>query len=371
MFFPNKPIHLRQFTKNKKMYTLYDYLHNGLLYLNNAFRPRHKKLSQLMIYATSICQSRCKHCSIWQREPESLSVDDIKRIVSSRCVGKNTVVGLEGGEFVLHPEAEAIMKWLSENHPKYTLLSNCLTPNKVIDAVRNYHPSHLFVSLDGNRETYERMRGRDGYDKVIQVVETLKDEIPISLMFCLSPWNDFSDMEFVINVAKKYNIDVRIGMYSTIDFFNTTQGLLDADDFVKRIPQNIHDTQENYDYVALYEQWRRGNLKLRCQSIKSSLVIHSNGNVPICQNLDVVLGNIHKQSLDEIFNGKPSCNLQCKYDKECNACWINFHRKYDVILLRNFERFLPKWLIEKFYGKYQWTDDKRQTYAGYLKSVKK
>jgi hypothetical protein len=122
--------------------------------------------------------------------------------------------------------------------------------------------------------------------------------------------------------------------------------------------------------VALYEQWRRGNLKLRCQSIKSSLVIHSNGNVPICQNLDVVLGNIHKQSLDEIFNGKPSCSLQCKYDKECNGCWINFHRKYDVILLRNFERLLPKWLIEKFYGKYQWTDDKRQTYAGYLKSVK-
>ena len=353
------------------MYTLYDYLHNGLLYLNNAFRPRHKKLSQLMIYATSICQSRCKHCSIWQREPESLSLDDIKRIVGSRCVGKRTVVGLEGGEFVLHPEAEKIMEWLSKNHKNYTLLSNCLTPNKVIDAVRNYHPKHLFVSLDGNRETYERMRGRDGYDKVIQVVETLKDEIPISLMFCLSPWNDFSDMEFVINVAKKYNIDVRIGMYSTIDFFNTTQGLLDADDFVKRIPQNIHDTQENYDYVALYEQWRRGNLKLRCQSIKSSLVIHSNGNVPICQNLDVVLGNIHKQSLDEIFNGKPSCAQQCKYDKECNGCWINFHRKYDVILLRNFERFLPKGLIEKFYGKYQWTDDKRQTYAGYLKSVKK
>ena len=172
-------------------------------------------------------------------------------------------------------------------------------------------------------------------------------------------------------LAKKYNIDVRIGIYSTIDFFNTTQGLLDANDFVKRIPQNIHQTQENYDYVALYEQWRRGNLKLRCQSIKSSLVIHSNGNVPICQNLDVVLGNIHKQSLDEVFNGKPSCAQQCKYDKECNGCWINFHRKYDVILLRNFERLLPKWLIEKFYGKYQWTDDKRQTYAGYLKSVKK
>ena len=213
------------------------------------------------------------------------------------------------------------------------------------------------------------MRGRDGYDHVIEVVEALKDELPVSFMFCLSPWNDFKDMEYVIDVAKKYGIDVRIGMYSTMDFFDTTSDLLDADHFVERIPQNIHDTQENYDYVALYEQWRKGNLKLKCQSIKSSLVIHSNGNVPICQNLDVVLGNVHQQSLDEIFNGKAACHTQCKYEKECNGCWVNFHRKYDVILLRNLERLMPKCMVQWFYGKYQWTDNPRQTYRGYMREA--
>ena len=352
------------------MYTLYDYLHNGFLYLNNTLRPRHKRLNQLMIYSTSLCQSRCKHCSIWQKAPEHLSLDDIKRVMASRCVTKRTTVGLEGGEFVLHPEADAIMEWFSKNHRNYTLLSNCLAPKRVIEVVRKYRPRHLFVSLDGDRETYQRMRGRDGYDHVIEVVEALKDELPVSLMFCLSPWNDFKDMEFVIDIAKKYNIDVRIGMYSTMDFFDTTSDLLDADHFTERIPQNIHDTQENYDYVALYEQWRKGNLKLRCQSIKSSLVIHSNGNVPICQNLDVVLGNIHNQSLDEIFNSKASCLTQCQHDKQCNGCWVNFHRKYDVILLRNLELMMPKRIVELFYGKYQWSDNPSQTYRGFLKSLK-
>lgn len=351
------------------MYTLYDYLHNGFLYLNNMLRPHHKKLNQLMIYSTSLCQSRCKHCSIWQKEPEHLSLDDIKRIVGSRCVTKRTVVGLEGGEFVLHPEADAIMDWFSKNHRNYTLLSNCLAPKRVIEVVRKYRPRHLFVSLDGDRETYQRMRGRDGYDHVIEVVEALKDDLPVSLMFCLSPWNEFKDMEFVINVAKKYNIDVRIGMYSTMDFFDTTSDLLSADHFAERIPHNIHDTQENYDYVALYEQWRKGNLNLRCQSIKSSLVIHSNGNVPICQNLDVVLGNIHNQSLDEIFNGTPSCKLQCQHEKDCNGCWVNFHRKYDVILVRNLERIMPKCMVQWFYGKYQWSDRKSETYRQYLNRI--
>ena len=261
------------------------------------------------------------------------------------------------------------MAWFHTNHPNYTLLTNGLVTKKVINAVRLYKPRHLYVSLDGGRETYQRMRGRNGYDQVIEVVETLKDEVPLSLMFCLSPWNTFDDMAFVIDIAKHYGIDIRIGIYGTMAFFDTTSELLTASDFMKQIPQSIHDTQENYDFVALYGEWRNGHLRLRCQSIMSCLVVHSNGDVPLCQNLDVVLGNIHEKSLDEIFNGRKTCQTQCHYSKHCNECWINFHRKYDIILVRNFERLLPKWLIEKFYEPYQWTEDPKQTYRKHLKAI--
>ena len=265
------------------MYKYSDYIYNGLLLVNNIVRPHHKRLSQLMLYATTKCQSRCKHGSIWKKEETFLTLNDIKLIMSSKCITSATTIGLEGGEFLLHPESDAIMEWFSKNHPKYTLLSNGLLHQKVIDAVRNYHPSHLYISLDGDKETYKHMRGCDGYDKVIKVVETLKDEVPISLMFCLSPWNSFKDMEFVIDVAKHYSVDVRIGIYGTMDFFDTTADLLAADlsSFIKSIPQSIHKTEENFDFVALYEEWRNGHLKLRCQSIFSELVIHSNGDVPL------------------------------------------------------------------------------------------
>ena len=351
------------------MYTIYDYAYNGLLYLNNLMRPRHKRLSQLMIYLTTACQSRCKHCNIWQKPVEHLSLRDIQRIMQSRCVTKRTTVGLEGGEFILHPQASEIMAWFREHHPNYTLLSNCLAPRRVVDAVRRYRPRHLYVSLDGGPETYQRMRGRDGYDRVIQVVEALKDEVPLSLMFCLSPWNSFEDMGFVIGIAKRYGVDVRIGIYGTMAFFDTTSELLTVSDFIRQIPPSIHDTQENFDFVALYDQWRNGNLRLRCQSIMSSLVVHSNGDVPLCQNLDVILGNIHHQSLDEIFNGPQSCLTQCRYSRDCNGCWINFHRKYDIILLRNMERLLPKRLIEMVYGPYQWTENPDTTYHQYFKGL--
>ena len=385
------------------MYTIYDYAYNGLLYLNNIVRPQHKRLSQLMIYSTTACQSRCKHCNIWQKKVEHLSLEDIQRIMQSRCITKQTTVGLEGGEFILHPQAEEIMAWFHEHHPNYTLLSNCLAPRRVINAVRRYQPRHLYVSLDGGRETYQRMRGRDGYDRVIEVVEALKDEVPLSLMFCLSPWNSFDDMAYVIDVAKHYGIDVRIGIYGTMAYMKASkeapkaplsspEGDTNASSSLKKsieapsgavwgassgdergalgtVWRALSQTQENYDFVALYDEWRNGHLRLRCQSIKSCLVVHSNGDVPLCQNLDVMLGNIHEQSLDEIFNGVSARQTQCHYSRHCNDCWINFHRKYDIILVRNFERLLPKWLVEKFYGPYQWTADPKQTYHKHLKAI--
>lgn len=165
------------------MYKTKDYIRNGVLYLNNMLRPRHKVLNTLMLYSTTRCQSRSKHCSIWQKPVEDLSFRDIKEIMRSKCITRQTVVGLEGGEFLLHPEADAIMEWFKENHPNYTLLSNCLNPQKVIDAVRKFQPAHLYVSLDGNRETYKSMRGCNGHDKVMEVVKAVENEISVSLSF--------------------------------------------------------------------------------------------------------------------------------------------------------------------------------------------
>ena len=355
------------------MYKLNDYVCSGLVYLNNLLRSRHKVLDSLMIYSTTLCQSRCKHCQIWKKPEESLSLDDIRKIMNSRCVTRHTMVGLEGGEFVLHPQAREILAWFKANHPRYTLLSNCLAPARVIDAVRTFRPARLYVSLDGDRDTYKRMRGVDGYDKVIKVVEAVKDVVPTSLMFCLSPWNSFEDMAYVIDIARRYDIDVHIGIYGTMAFFDTTGELLAAgtDGYARQIPQSIHDTDENYDFVALYDEWKNGRLKLRCQSIFSELVIHSNGNVPLCQNLDVILGNIHEQTLDKIFNSAASCGVQCHYSHECNGCWINFHRKYDIILMRSLERMMPKCIIERFYGKYRWSGSSGETYRQYFSRISK
>lgn len=402
------------------MYNLSSYIQRGYRFLHNQLFPGNKKLSTLMIYATDLCDSACKHCLIWAKRPVNyLSFEKIKEIMKSRCVTKNTAVGLEGGEFMLHPEAEKILEWFYHNHPQFDLLSNCLKPEKLIQAVKKFPPKRLLISLDGTEDTYLHMRGKPGYHSVLTVIEQLHNVLPISVMFTLSPYNDFDDMQHVAEVCKKYGIDMRVGIYNDIAFFDTVDkahdteigshkgeeqlqfanvkdlkaaGVLDEakakkqleltnlsqpkhdfaklrENFTARIPEIIKEFSENYDFLVLYNEWRQNNLKMRCYSILDSLVILPDGAVPICQNLDLKIGNVFDKSLDEIFNGKPTQKLHKEYVHNCNQCWLNFHRKYDVILYRTFEKYFGKTMTSKLFGYYQWEADRNITYKEYFKKL--
>ncbi|MEP7258331.1 MAG: radical SAM protein [Flavitalea sp.] len=380
------------------MYKASDYFHRGQLFLRNQTFPKHKQLANLMIYATDLCDSGCKHCLIWAKRPvKYLPKEKIFEVVSNnKSITPKTIIGLEGGEFLLHPDALEIMQWMKKNHPRFDLLSNCLKPEKLIEAVKLYTPNRLFISLDGDRDTYLHMRGKDGYDSVIRVIRELKDILPVSVMFTLSPYNDFGDMEHVAAVCKENDVDMRVGIYNNISFFDTIEqahtteigvkkndeilsfktlnpfknlpqtiteapiptGIQSGHDFAERIPKIISEFSENYDFLILYNKWRQNELKLKCFSILDSIIILPNGDVPICQNLDLKLGNIHDQTLDEVLTGEETIKQQNLHSENCNKCWINYHRKYDVALYRSFENLFGRWATKKMFGYYQWSDNK-------------
>ena len=136
----------------------------------------------------------------------------------------------------------------------------------------------------------------------------------------------------------------------------------------ENIPEIIKDFPENFDFLLLYDEWRRGGLKLNCNSILDSLVILPNGDVPICQNLNVLIGNVFTNTLDEVFNGAGAQEKQKHYSKNCNACWINFHRKYDVILYRSFEKYFGQFATHKLLGQYWWEKEKKKSYKQIIRS---
>lgn len=379
------------------MFEKTEYVRRGYNFLHNKLFPQKKRLSSLMLYTTDLCDSGCKHCLIWaKRPPVFLSLDRIRQIMKSKCIHSSTMIGLEGGEFLLHPEADEIMDWFSKHHRNYDIFSNCLKPDRLIEAVRKYKPHRLYISLDGNEETYLYMRGKNGYNDVLRVISELKDTVPIFVMFTLSPYNDFEDLEHVATICDENRVFLRVGIYNNIPFFDTIENarkvffgesknkeLLKfsaakhlqqekrttdgqdehvydpkmAEDYHAKIPALIKNFPENYDYVSLYPDWLAGNLRLTCNSIMDSLIVLPDGAVPICQNLNIKLGNVFEKSLDEIFNSEASVKTQNHYSKNCNQCWISYHRKYDIALYKNFEKFFGRTATSKLLGYYKWDSD--------------
>jgi len=346
-------------------------LKRGFRLINNELFPAGKKLSSVMLYATDRCSAKCKHCNIWAKTPKQhLPLSKIKEIVESPVISKSTVIGLEGGEFILHPEAMEILEYLHNNHPCYDLLSNCVQPKKIFEAISKFPPMRLFISLDGTPDTHNFIRGVDLYDKVIETIELCRDHVPVSVMFTMTPFNNFEDLKHVADVCLKYDIDMRVGIYNNMEYFDTTVSSKEANtlDFqVREIPVVIKQFAENYDFVSLYTEYRNGNVLLQCRSIKDSIVIYPGGDVPLCQNKHITIGNVFEEPLKKIMNKKETRKIHKYHKNNCNECWVNFHRKYDIVFFRSLEKIFPKVFLQLFFGKYYWCHNHRLTYNKFLR----
>src|SRR6266513_3787005 len=137
------------------MYKKSDYYNRAYNFIHNKFSPRHKRLSTLALFGTDLCDSACKHCLIWTKRPVNyLPFKKIKEIMSSKCITKSTTVALAGGEYLLHPDAIEIMGWFRNHHRNFDLLTNALKPELAIEAVKKHPPRRLYISLDGDKDSY-------------------------------------------------------------------------------------------------------------------------------------------------------------------------------------------------------------------------
>ncbi len=326
----------------------------GDLYLGPRPGLMGRKLSRLALYATNRCNARCRICGQWRKEPKvDLSPQIVADILASKCLYPLTHIELEGGEFLLHPRYREILPLMSGRN--YSLLSNGIQAGELIEAVRQFRIPHLTLSLDGRPETHARVRGVDAYGRVLRIVEELKDEpgLEIRIIFTFNPWNGRADYDHVRELCRRYGLTMSYNIYSDMAYFDTDRK---PAPIPFSISTSIPTSMDGHNpYLSLYNPWLEGRVKVPCLSIRSRLAVYPNGDVPLCQQKNVILGNLHHRSLDEIWNDPQTIALQREHT-HCNACWVSYHRPYDLRLIEVLEKVLTPWLAKKLLGEYQMTN---------------
>lgn len=302
-----------------------------------------RTLTNVTFYATNRCDSRCLHCGIWQQRPVvHLPLDIFQQVRDSPATDAETNFGFEGGEFLLHPQCDEILE-LFEGR-RIELYTNGLKPDRVEQLIDRHKIPHVILSLEGKRETYRKLRGVDGFDRVIGLVDSLMGRTKVSISCTLTPWNTLEDFLFVRDFCRERGITFGINIMHAGEFFDRDCPLEPISYAQRENLPNEHPVKE--DYFLLYNEWLKGSILLPCTSIFHRIVVYPDGEIPLCQQGHTgLLGNLKEQRLEDIWWSARTLKMQKEHIR-CNSCWISFHRYDDLFIQRALRTFLPHCLID-------------------------
>ncbi|MGI0100258.1 MAG: radical SAM/SPASM domain-containing protein [Candidatus Micrarchaeaceae archaeon] len=306
----------------------YDALRSNFSRLNRPYK--------LNFAITLRCQSRCMTCNIWQIRPTGeLTTDEIREFAAKNRSFR--WIGLTGGEPFLRSDIVDIVKAFKENSkglymltiPTNSLCDSDMVVNRIREMLELKVPRIVItLSLDGNRETHDRVRGIPGnYDKVIGMYKSLMDlkmEHPnLSFVFgyTMSSMNQgrfqetYRDVRMEIPEVDYDDFHMNIAQLSNNYYRNNSDSAIIADRNVilgelygmknaKRSKLSPMQLVEDRFLDGLITFTETGKPPVKCRSLDASLFMDSFGNVYPSIMWDRKLANIRDigYDLDKAWN---------------------------------------------------------------------
>ncbi|MDX1502450.1 MAG: SPASM domain-containing protein [Thermoanaerobaculia bacterium] len=311
--------------------------------VGKALDVRRRKLRVVGLLATDRCNSRCRHCLIWNKKVNhDLDVDVIAAMLDDPVIASDTYFELTGGEFLDHPRYRDILALFRGRD--YMVLSNGMYPEPLVKAVRDFKIPHLYMSLDGLGATYKKVRGIDCADNIIGIIDELKHETEIFVGYCITPWNAVEDLVQVRDLCREKGVGFFVGAYQNPEFFDTSKP-----------GGKIPEEHEPYldEFMRLHNPWMEREVKIPCWNVRTKVYVMGNGDVHLCQQKSLVLGNLYEKSIGEIWNAPETLAIHEKY-LHCNDCWLACNRPFDAELAHAARLLLPAAALERLVGDFTW-----------------
>ncbi len=290
------------------------------------------------IAITHKCNSRCQMCNIWQeKNPIDLSLGAFDNLPKSL-----RYMNISGGEPFLRQNLPEIIKKIKEKNNKVQIIisSNGLATNMIINSMKvilKIDPSvGIRISIDGTKNTHNRIRGINGmYENTMNTIDNLRKIGVKNLGISFTIMNDnIHELKEVYRMSEKKDLQFALALVQNSDiYFQKNNNEITFIDQVK----------ENLDYIIKEElnswsikRWLRAyydyGLKVYAEKKKrllptgagfDSLFIDSDGKVYPSNLINIPLGNINKDSLNDIWKSDTVKNVRKKINNgEIDESWI-------------------------------------------------
>jgi hypothetical protein len=105
--------------------------------------------------------------------------------------------------------------------------------------------------------------------------------------------------------------------------------------------------------MQLNNAWMEKKVSIPCWNIRTKCYVLGNGDVYLCQQKSVVLGNLYEKSLGEVWNSRETIAIHEEY-RACNDCWLACNRPLDAQLAYAGRLVFSRAQMDRMFGEHTW-----------------
>jgi MoaA/NifB/PqqE/SkfB family radical SAM enzyme len=280
---------------------------------------------------THKCNLKCLHCSEWKSSiEENLNTKRFLSLLDEMAEAGTIKIGLSGGEPLIRNDIGEILNQCYKNKFIVHLTSNGWYVTKYIDRLKGL--DLLILSLDGDKQTHDFIRGKGSFDKFIEAVDIAKkNNISVAAMITLNSLNH-SVLKEAVDITSDKGMLLMVG---TLNAFQSEQFEKVMPDEQARQAIKIILKKKNLVTSKKYFEFIQGKQKMsKCFAGIGHFLIGPNGMLYPCSiayhdksNYEGI--SILDKSLKEAIMKLPL------YRQNCSTCRLICY--YEINLLYQFD----------------------------------
>jgi MoaA/NifB/PqqE/SkfB family radical SAM enzyme len=303
---------------------------------------------KLTFAITYKCNSRCKTCNIWQKEPvNELSLEEIRKIFARI---EPPWVNITGGEPFLRRDLFEVAKIFRARRSVFllNLTTNALCGNLILKEAKRiaslgFPKLMIVVSLDGPKTVHNSIRGTPiAWERAIAVYKGLMQIPRLKAFFgyTISGYNLGKIPDTLRELKREIPgisiEDIHFNIFHTSELFYQNQDLAESQGNPSAILKDVDYVlthKGNFGPIQIVEKkylrlvnryFKTKKSPLPCKALFSSCFIEPDGEVFPCTSFPMKIGNLRESNynLNEIWNSKKSRMVRAMvWAGKCPGCW--------------------------------------------------
>lgn len=317
----------------------------------------HPTLFDMQLDITQACTERCVHCYIPEYNPLFLPYEKICEVITQYRDMGGLEIGFSGGECMMHPDFEKILRFAYSKDLVICVLSNLtLCDDEKVQLLKEVHAAVQVSLYSMNPEVHDSITQRPGsWLKTQSAIERLHaNDVPLRIS-CPTMKQNFTDYTSVLKYADSLKI------FAQTDFIMMAKADHDASNLsnrlsLKQTEQLLQDIVNNElpivkeyfnpDYKEELDMPEERAEQPLCGAGTDKLCLNADGNYYPCSGFQFFpVGNCYKQTLKEVWKNSPQIKylrslrgkdipkcIHCKDRNYCSMCLVrNFNETGDML----------------------------------------